>query len=93
MPAVPLLSAGLVIWVRLGNPEQRSGAAIGIKTLDGQTLDAIGFGEKEPRRWIAARNNFQRTHAINIVTDEIEATTRAVHLAAVYERLRIVVIV
>jgi hypothetical protein len=75
----------LEVWVRLGNPEQRGGAAIGIETLDGKTFDAIVFGEKEPRRWIAGSNNFHRTEAIKKATDETEAANRAIHLAAVYE--------
>src|SRR6185369_747113 len=75
----------LEVWVRLGNPEQRGGAAIGIETLDGKTFDAIVFGEKEPRRWIAGSNNFLRTQAIKKANDETEAATRTVHLAAVYE--------
>jgi hypothetical protein len=75
----------LEVWVRLGNPEQRGGAAISIETLDGKTFDAIVFGEKEPRRWISGSNNFIRTESIKKVTDETEAANRTVHLAAVYE--------
>lgn len=75
----------LEVWVRLGNPEQRGGAVISLETLDGKIFDAIVFGEKEPRRWIAGSNNFRRTEAIKKATDETEAAARAIHLAAVYE--------
>jgi Protein of unknown function (DUF1553)/Protein of unknown function (DUF1549)/Concanavalin A-like lectin/glucanases superfamily/Planctomycete cytochrome C len=51
----------LEVWVRLQDLQQRGGAAIGVQSLDGQTFDAIVFGERESQRWMAGSEGFVRT--------------------------------
>jgi len=74
----------LEVWVRLRTMDQRGGAAIGVQTFDGKTFDALVFGEKEPRRWLAGSDNFRRTKPFANAKDEAEALQRLVHLAIVY---------
>jgi len=73
----------LEAWVRLGTLAQRGGAAIAIGTRDGVIFDALVFGEREPGRWMAGSNNFQRSGSFD-GSDEAEAEHRPVHVAIVY---------
>ena len=73
----------LEAWVQLDNLEQGGGAAISLQSLDGATFDAIVFGEREPKKWMAGSNGFVRTQPFN-GTEETEAIGRPVHVAIVY---------
>ena len=73
----------LEAWVQLSNLDQRGGGVIGIQARDGEIFDAIVFGEKEPRQWLAGSNFFSRTQSFE-GPEEAEATDRAVHIAIVY---------
>ncbi len=73
----------LEAWVRLDNLDQRGGGVIGVQTPDGGMFDAIVFGEREPGRWMAGSNFFQRTKSFEGPA-ETEAADRAVHVAIVY---------
>ena len=53
----------LEVWVRLANVSQSGGAAIGIQTPDGGVFDAIVFGERDPRQWMAGSDNYVRTQS------------------------------
>ena len=75
----------LEAWVRLATLEQGGGGAISLQTTDGVLFDAIVFGEREPRRWMAGSNGFVRTSPFN-GPDETEATERFVHVAIVYQQ-------
>ncbi|MCC7376893.1 MAG: DUF1553 domain-containing protein [Verrucomicrobiales bacterium] len=73
----------LEAWVDLANLDQRGGAAISIEREDGSVFDAIVFGEREPKRWMAGSNGFARTRDLG---GEPETAGRGtlVHLAVVY---------
>ena len=72
----------LEAWVRLGNLEQRGGAAIGIQTLDGHTFDSVVFGEQEPKKWMPGSNFFDRTLAFEGPPEENAESP--VHIALTY---------
>ena len=73
----------LEAWVKLANLDQRGGGVISIQSRDGEIFDAIVFGEKDARQWLAGSNFFQRTQSFE-GPHEMEATSRAVHIAIVY---------
>ncbi|MEX2026725.1 MAG: DUF1549 domain-containing protein, partial [Pirellulaceae bacterium] len=73
----------LEAWVTLANLDQRGGGVIGIQTKGGEVFDAIVFGEKAPRQWLAGSNFFQRTQSFE-GPEETDAASRAVHIAIVY---------
>jgi hypothetical protein len=73
----------LEAWVRLENLDQRGGAAISVESLDGSVFDAIVFGEREPKRWMAGSDNFRRTQSFN-GAEEAEAVAQTVHVAIIY---------
>ncbi len=75
----------LEAWVQLDHLDQSGGGVISVQTLDGTTFDAIVFGEREPRKWMAGSNGFVRTMPFN-GTDEADANARAVHFAIVYQK-------
>lgn len=86
----PLKEKTLEVWVSLANLDQRGGAAISVQTLDGVTFDAIVFGEREPKKWMAGSNGFVRTQPFQ-GEDEIlpspagrGAGGDGVHIALVY---------
>lgn len=73
----------LEAWVQLDNLDQRGGAAISLQTLDGNVFDAIVFGEREPGRWMAGSEGFQRTKPLE-GSPETQAKQESVHFAIVY---------
>lgn len=79
-----LAAKTLEAWVQLDDLNQRGGAAISIETRDGVTFDAIVFGERNPRHWMAGSNGFVRTDSLDGV-EETAATQRPVHVALVYQ--------
>ena len=74
----------LEAWVVLDNLDQRGGAAISVQTADGGVFDAIVFGEREPKRWMAGSDSFRRTKSFG-GTIESSADEQPVHVAIVYE--------
>ncbi len=52
----------LEAWLTLSDLSQAGGAAISVQTLDGGSFDAIVYGEREARRWMAG-SDFYRPHA------------------------------
>ncbi|MEO2020763.1 MAG: DUF1553 domain-containing protein, partial [Pirellulaceae bacterium] len=75
----------LEAWVQLDNLDQRGGAAISIQTPNGVVFDAIVYGEREAKRWMAGSNGFVRTKSFQ-GTAEKEASDRPVHFAIVYSK-------
>ncbi|MES1213502.1 MAG: DUF1553 domain-containing protein, partial [Singulisphaera sp.] len=73
----------LEVWVRLANLEQSGGSAIGIQSLDGGVFDAIVFGEREPRQWMAGSNNYVRTQSFH-AAEEGQPGDEPVHLCLTY---------
>ncbi|MCA9187423.1 MAG: DUF1553 domain-containing protein [Pirellulaceae bacterium] len=70
--------------VMLSDLDQRGGGAISIQNQNGDVFDAIVYGEREPRRWMAGSNGFARSQNSD-GDDEAEAIERPVHLAIVYD--------
>ena len=75
----------LTALVQLDNLDQRGGGVISLQTSGGGVFDAIVFGEKESRRWMAGSNGFVRTSSFQ-GTEEKEATGQPVHFAIVYKK-------
>lgn len=74
----------LAAWVQLDSLDQRGGAAITIAGLGNGVFDAIVFGEREPRRWMAGSNSFLRSDSFGGPL-ESDAVRQPVHVAMVYE--------
>jgi len=51
----------LEVWLRLDRLDQRGGGIMSVQSLDGKVFDAVVFGEREPGRWLAGSNFFERT--------------------------------
>lgn len=73
----------LEAWVSLSDLQQGGGAAISLETADGRQFDALVFGERQPRKWMAGSEGFARTRDLE-APEETAATGTWVHLAAVY---------
>ncbi len=73
----------LEAWVRVSNLDQRGGGVLSVQTEDGAVFDAIVFGEKEPRHWLAGSNNFVRTQTFS---GKEETQTKTVHFAITYAK-------
>ncbi|MBI1373614.1 MAG: DUF1553 domain-containing protein [Phycisphaera sp.] len=78
-----LTAKTLEAWVRLDNLGQRGGGVMSLQTDGGDMFDAIVFGEKDPRQWMAGSDFFRRTESFN-GEPEADATSRLVHVAIVY---------
>ena len=70
----------LEAWVSPANLDQRGGGIISIETTNGQTFDAIVFGESQPRHWMLGSNQLMRTQDFKGTPEKAEATER-VHVA------------
>ena len=70
-------------WVRLSDLQQGGGAVLSLERGDGRVFDAIVFGERQPRKWMAGSEGFQRTRDLQ-GPEESEGPGGWVHLAAVY---------
>jgi hypothetical protein len=73
----------LEAWVQLDRLDQGGGAVIGLQTLDGSVFDAIVYGERQSRRWVAGSESFRRTRDLNAEPEQ-EAARGPVHLAITY---------
>ncbi len=73
----------LEVWVKLNSLDQRGGGALSIETKEG-VFDAIVFGEREPKKWMAGSNSFVRTKSFEVEADEQQADQQVVHIALVY---------
>ena len=71
-------------WVKLNSLDQRGGAPMSLLTLDGKKFDAIVFGEREPKRWMAGSNGYTRTKTFN-GEEEKNAKDQFIHIAIVYK--------
>ncbi|MDA1049483.1 MAG: DUF1553 domain-containing protein [Planctomycetota bacterium] len=75
----------LEAWVLVPNLDQAGGGAISLQQTSGNVFDAIVFGEREPRRWMAGSNGFVRTQSFS-GHEENEAASKPVHVAIVYDK-------
>ena len=71
-------------WVKLNNLDQRGGAAMSVQSNDGRKFDAIVFGEREPKRWMAGSEGYSRTQSFG-GEEENEAKDQFTHIAIVYK--------
>ena len=75
----------LEAWVLLDNLDQRGGGVMSVQTPNGSVFDAIVFGEREPRRWMAGSDFFRRTQSFD-GPNEATASEKPVHVAITYRR-------
>ena len=73
----------LEAWVALPDLKQGGGAAISIEAPGGGTFDAIVYGERQPRKWMAGSEGFARTRDLD-APEEDAVPGAFVHVAAVY---------
>lgn len=73
----------LETWVALADLQQGGGAAISIESEDGGVFDAVVFGERQPRKWIAGSSGFERTQDLE-APEETAPPGTLIHLAIVY---------
>jgi cytochrome c553 len=71
----------LEAWVSLGTLDQRGGGVIGVEA--GDTFDAIAFGERQPRKWMAGSDYFRRTRDL-AAPAETAGAGDLVHVAVSY---------
>ena len=80
----PLKAKTLAAWVKLANLEQRGGAPISLQSTDGGRFDAIVFGEREPKRWMAGSEGYARTQSFQ-GADEVAAQSDFAQIVIVYQ--------
>ncbi len=73
----------LAVWVKLANTDQRGGGPLSVQTIDGNRFDAIVFGEREPKRWMAGSEGYVRTQSFE-GAEEAAAQTGFTHIAIVH---------
>lgn len=69
--------------VQLSNLQQRGGAVVSLQTQNGVIFDAIVFGERQERCWMAGSDHFKRSQKFG-GAEEKEAVTRPVHIVIVW---------
>ncbi len=74
----------LEAWVALPDRSQHGGGVISVETRDGGTFDAIVFGEREPKKWIAGSDGFHRTRDVP-GAEETAGPEDLIHVAIVYK--------
>jgi hypothetical protein len=74
----------LEVWAALENLAQRGGGLVSVESNGGQTFDAVVFGEREPGKWIAGSEGFQRTKDLDPQTENTRRTD-LVHLVITYD--------
>ncbi|MDZ4783217.1 MAG: DUF1549 domain-containing protein, partial [Planctomycetia bacterium] len=79
-----LKAKSLEVRVRLNDLAQQGGAAISIQKPDGSLFDAIVYGEREPRQWMAGSEGFLRTQSFQ-GPGEDAVPDRVVHICITYD--------
>ena len=74
----------LEAWVKLPELNQRAGGVISIERTDVHGFDALVFGERQPKKWIAGSNFFKRTHDLEAPLENAKPEAW-IHVAAAYE--------
>ncbi|MFN0128773.1 MAG: DUF1553 domain-containing protein [Verrucomicrobiales bacterium] len=78
----------LEAFVKLSTLKQAGGAVMGVQTLEAESgaqyFDAIVFGEREPERWMAGSDSFNRTQDLG-AEPESAADKEFVHIAIAYD--------
>ncbi len=79
---IELADKTLEVWLTLANLQMRGGAAISVQGPDGGQFDAIVYGERQPRHWMAGSNNFQRTQDVGGIVEDSQG--QEIHVAITY---------
>ena len=74
----------LEAWVLLDDLDQKGGGVISLQTNDGLIFDAIVFGERTAKAWMAGSDHFRRSE-VHGGPPEAEADKTPVHVAIVYQ--------
>jgi hypothetical protein len=78
-----LFEKTLEAWVKLDNLTQQGGGVMTVQALDGAVFDAIVFGERDPKQWLAGSDFFRRTTPFQGAVEN-DAAGRFVHFAIAY---------
>ena len=70
----------LCAWVKIDPLDQSGGGVLSLQSLDGVLFDAIVYGERDPRQWMAGSNGFTRSAPFN----GPEEISQRVHIALRY---------
>lgn len=73
----------LEAWVRVDSLDQRGGSVFTVEDEPGRTFDAVVFGEREPRKWMAGSNGFYRTQDLTAPAEDTPPNA-LVHMAVTY---------
>ncbi len=73
----------LEAWVSLATLEQGGGGVVTVESAKGAVFDALVFGEKSPRHWVAGSNNFRRSQALDAAAENAKPGD-LIHIAASY---------
>lgn len=81
---VDISSKTLSAWVTVDPLEQSGGGIISLQTLDGSIFDAIVYGERDAKQWMAGSNGFTRSQSFQAPQEDSPADQR-VHIAIRYQ--------
>ena len=70
-------------WVSPANLEQRGGGVVALEKANGHGFDALVFGEKEAKKWVAGSEFFKRSEQTNGPVEDA-APGALVHVAVSY---------
>lgn len=70
-------------WVVLPNLDSRGGGIITLQSKGGSPFDSLVYGERQPRKWVAGSESFQRTRDLDAPA-ETSKVDEAVHVAVSY---------
>lgn len=73
----------LAAWVVVNPLSQAGGGVLTVQSGDGETFDAIVFGERQPQRWMAGSDNWRRTQDVDAAPETVEGAR--LHIAIVYD--------
>ncbi|MBM3964728.1 MAG: DUF1553 domain-containing protein [Planctomycetes bacterium] len=74
----------LSAWVTVDPLEQSGGGIISLQTLDGSVFDAIVYGERDAKQWMAGSNGFTRSQSFQAPQEDSPADQR-IHIAIRYQ--------
>ncbi|MCC9606187.1 DUF1553 domain-containing protein [Blastopirellula sp. JC732] len=80
---VDLQEKSLEVWVELETLDQGGGGVLSIQTKQGTVFDAIVFGEKAPREWIAGSDHFNRSKMLAGAA-ETKMLGQPIHMVVTY---------
>ena len=73
----------LETWVVLGNRATRGGSALTVQSADGVRFDGVVFAERQPGKWMAGSDLYNRTRDLDAPEDDSSAG-ELVQMAVVY---------